>query len=113
MDKETVSQLVIGPDGTVLAATGALSPGLIDVRLEDSGDLAREIRETGTALIGELRRSGGRVAVAMVAGPPAVQLVAIEALAIRRTPTDLRTLLSSKLNVIGSQAAAVDDSSVR
>lgn len=35
-----------------------------------------------------------------------VQLVAIEALVIRRAPTDLRALLSSKLDVLSSQAAA-------
>jgi hypothetical protein len=28
-------QIVIGADGTVLAATGQPAPGLVDVRLED------------------------------------------------------------------------------
>jgi signal transduction histidine kinase len=35
-----------------------------------------------------------------------VQLVAIEALAIRRRPTDVRALLASKLSVLSSQAEA-------
>lgn len=37
-----------------------------------------------------------------------MQLVAIEALAIRRTPTDVRALLASKLDVLSFQAAASD-----
>jgi signal transduction histidine kinase len=37
-----------------------------------------------------------------------IQLIAIEAMAIRRTATDVRTLLASKLAVISSQAAAAD-----
>jgi signal transduction histidine kinase len=105
------SQIVIGPDGTVLAATGELPPGLVDVNLENCEGLSREIRDAGQALLGQLSCSRGRVLsqrVAFDGGSRSVQLVAIEALAIRRTATDLRTLLSSKLAVIASQAAAAD-----
>jgi signal transduction histidine kinase len=107
MERDT--QIVIAPDGTVLAATGELSAALLDVRLEDCEGLSREIREAGKALLLELRRSANRVAIQTVAlgEGRTVQLVAIEALAIRRSATDLRTLLSSKLNVISSQAADV------
>ena len=103
------AQIVIGPDGTVLAATGELPPDLVDVRLEDCEGLSREIREAGKALLHELRRSTNRAATQTVAlgEGRTVQLVAIEALAIRRSATDLRTLLPSKLDVIASQAADV------
>src|SRR5713226_2407825 len=101
MDRD--SQIVIGPDGTVLAATGQLPPGLVDVRLEDCDALSREIRDAGKALLHRLRRSEDRVAIETVALEGAgrtVQLVAVEALAIRRTATDLRALLASKLSGI-------------
>ncbi len=107
---ERDSQIIIGPDGTVLAATGQLPPGLVDVPLRDCEALSREIREAGNALVQELRRSGDRVVTQTVAfdnGARAVQLVALEALAIRRTPTDVRTLLTSKLSVISFQATSV------
>jgi hypothetical protein len=38
---ENQSQIVIGPDGVVLAATGA-PPGIVDLHLEDCNDLAPE-----------------------------------------------------------------------
>jgi signal transduction histidine kinase len=81
----------------------------VDVRLEDCEGLPREIRDTGKALLEQLRRSGNRVVIQTVAdhgGGRVVQLVAIEALAFRRTATDVRALLSSKLGVIAFQAAA-------
>lgn len=105
------AQLVIGPDGTVLAATADLPPGLVDVRLEDCDGLSREIREAGKALLDQLRGSGSRVVsrtVALDAAGRSLHVVAIEALAIRRTAVDVRELLTSKLNVISFQAAAVD-----
>jgi signal transduction histidine kinase len=108
---EPDSQIVIGPDGTVLAATGQLPSGLVDVRLEDCEGLSREIREAGKALLHELRRSGDRIAIQTVTldgGARTVRMVGIEALAIRRTPTDVRALLASKLGVISFQAASAD-----
>ena len=52
---ERDSQIVIGPDGIVLAATGELPPGLVDVHLEHCEALAREIRDAGQALLYQLR----------------------------------------------------------
>jgi signal transduction histidine kinase len=108
---EPDSHIIIGPDGTVLAATGRVSPAIVDARLEECSDLAPEIREAGAALVKQLRSLGTRAAIHNVVldgGARAVQLVAIEALVIRRTPTDLRALLTSKLAVILSQATEVD-----
>jgi signal transduction histidine kinase len=108
---EPDSQIVIGPDGTVLAATGDFPLGLVDSRLQDCEGLAHEIREAGTALLHQLRCSGNRVAIQTVApggGGQRVQLIAIEALAIRRAATDMRALLASKLSVISFQASAVE-----
>ena len=104
------SQIVIGPDGVVLAATGQLPPGLVDARLEDCEGLSREIRDAGKALLHRLRASGNRLVTQTIARDGAgstVQLLAIEALAIRRMATDLRALLTSKLAVVSLQAASV------
>jgi signal transduction histidine kinase len=102
-------RIVIGPDGTVLAASGNLPPGLIDTRLVECTALPSSLREAGLNLLDQLRASGNRVVcqtVELDPAQPAVQLVAIEALAVRRRATDLGQLLGSKLAVISSQANA-------
>jgi signal transduction histidine kinase len=101
------ARIVIGPDGTVLAATGTLPPGLVDLRLEDCDVLSREIRETGKALLYELAGSRTRVASRTVpfdGTGRSLQLIAIEAVAVRGTITDIRELLTSKLSVMSFQA---------
>jgi signal transduction histidine kinase len=103
------AQIVIGPDGTVLAASGELPPGLVDVRLDECAALPRQLRDAGQSLLQELHGAPGRVVsrdVTLATDARSVQLVAVEALAVRRRPTDLRTLLPSKLAVISSQAMA-------
>ena len=77
------AQIVIGPDGTVLAATGKLPSGLVDLRLEDCDVLSHEIRETGKALLYELTNSRARVAsrtVALDGAGRSLQLIAIDAI---------------------------------
>ena len=110
MESEQDAQIVIGPDGTILAATGQLPPGLVDLRLEDCQDLSREVRDARIALLDELRHSNSRMAVRSLTLAPGsrLQLIAIEALPVRRTASDVRALLTSKLGVIASQAADVN-----
>jgi signal transduction histidine kinase len=105
---EKHSQIVVGPDGTILAASGELPPGLLDTRLDDCASLSPAIRAAGKALLHQLRGSGGRLVGQLVEvdGPASVLVIAIEAVAIRRTATDLRHLLASKLAVISTQADA-------
>jgi signal transduction histidine kinase len=103
------SQLVLAPDGTILAATGRLPLDLIGQRLDDAGSLPAELRAAGRAVLDRLRGSGERVAHVTVElpGPDnVVDVLALEALAIHRTATNLRQLLPSKLAVISSQAEA-------
>jgi signal transduction histidine kinase len=105
------AQIVIGPDGVVLAVAGDLPTNLVDAHLEDCEGLSREIRDAGQALLHRLHRSRNRVVthdLTLDGGGRRLQLVAIEALAIRRAPTDVRALLASKLSVLSFQAAAVD-----
>jgi signal transduction histidine kinase len=101
-------QIVIGPDRVVLAATPDLPRELVDRRLDDCTTLPEIVRATGRTLVDKLRRSPDRVLTETVSlnGDQPLQLVAVEALAIRRAATNLRTLLPSKLAVIASQALA-------
>jgi hypothetical protein len=91
----------------VLAASGELSTGCIDRRLEECDGLPSDVRQLGDALLRQLRRSPDRLvsASASVDAAHRVEMVAIEALAIRRAAVDLRALLSSKLAVLFSQTA--------
>jgi signal transduction histidine kinase len=101
------AQIVIGPDGTVFAATGKLPSGLVDLHLKDCDVLSHEIRETGKALLYELTNSRTRVAsrtVALDGAGRSLQLIALDALPVRRTTTDIRDLLTSKLGVMSFQA---------
>jgi signal transduction histidine kinase len=103
------AQIVIGPDGRVLGASGDLPGKLVDAHLEDCVQLPRRVRDAGKALFQTLAQAPGRVAtedVALDDGGSLVQLLAIEACAVRRRATDLRALLASKLTVISSQALA-------
>lgn len=105
---EPDSQIVIGPDGTVIAAEGHLPAGLVDVRLDECLLLPRDVREAGRALVQQLIRSGNRIANQTVAlgDGRSLQIIAIDAFPIRRAATDLRELLASKLAVISFQASA-------
>lgn len=103
------ARIVLGAAGTVLAATGDVPAGLVDVRLEDCSGLSPEIREAGRGLLHRLRKGRDRALIEDVSFDDSrhrVQLIAIEAFAMRRGATDLRTLLTSKLAVLSSQALA-------
>jgi signal transduction histidine kinase len=104
------TQIVVGPDGIVLAASGELSPGLVDRRLEDVEALPPEVRKAASSLLTQLRHAASRLASVSITLEDSrrVEIVAIEALAIRRAPVDLRELLPSKLAVLFSQAVAED-----
>jgi signal transduction histidine kinase len=97
--------VVIGSGGTVLAVAGNLAPGLADVPIEQCHDLPPHVRDAAMALLRRLRESGSRVATETVpVDSGTLQLVAVDAIPISRSPTDLRTLVTSKLAVIHSQA---------
>ena len=101
------SLIVVGSDGRVLAATGDLPSGLVDVRLEDCQSLPQLVREAGRILLDRLRAERTRTlsrTLALDGQERVLQLVAVDALAIRRAPVDLRRLLKSKLAVLSSQA---------
>ena len=101
------AQIVIGPDGTVLAASGGVPKLISSTRASRTARNSHAESATRGRLSYRLPQAPGRVAredVTLDDGGSLVQLLAIEACAIRRRATDLRALLTSKLTVISSQA---------
>jgi signal transduction histidine kinase len=107
---EVETEVVIGSDGTVLAVRGDLPSTIVDRHVGECEGLAVAIRDAGRALLQQLHRSGARVAVEKVrlGGGLTVRLTAVEALVMRRAPTDIRVLLDSKLSVVSFQASAAN-----
>jgi signal transduction histidine kinase len=100
------STVVVGLDGVVLGTTGTLPPGLAGIPLGSCSVLPPVVRDAGTALVNDLRRSAGGARMRTIdAEGQSIDLVAVEALALRRAPTDLGRLLRSKLAVLESQAS--------
>jgi signal transduction histidine kinase len=103
-------QIVVGPDGTVLGTVGHTPVRAGDV-IQDADPVDRALREAGGALVRELRASGRSIAAAAVgtdSAGSAIQLLAIEALPVRRAPTDTRGLFDGVSAVMRQQAAAID-----
>ena len=108
---ERDAQIIIGPDGSVLAARGRSFPNLAHSRLEDCPGLPPAVLHAARDLLERLHRSTTRGAIQTVlpdTGSGAVQLIALDALPVRREKTDLRALLTSKLAVLSYQASSVD-----
>jgi signal transduction histidine kinase len=99
--------VVVGSDGVVLGADGPVPPGLDGVPLASCSALPPAVRDAGAALVTELRQSAGGVRTRTIdVEGQSIDLVAVEALAIRRAPIDLRSLLRSKLALMQSQASS-------
>jgi signal transduction histidine kinase len=103
-----MARIVVGPDGTVLAASGAVPRDPIDRRLQDCDSLPSEVRASGASLLQRLRETDTRIVSQTIEldGGTSLEIVALEALALRRTPTHVRDLLTSKLAIISAQAEA-------
>ena len=103
-------QVVLTADGAVLAVTGGAPSEWIGTRLDDREDLPAGMRQAVRALLDDLHGSIAPIAAAIVAGPSneAIQLIAIEAIPLRRAAVDLRVLLESSVKLMVSQSSAMD-----
>lgn len=102
--------LVLARDGTVLGATDGAPPSWIGTRLVDRDDVPQDLKEAGRALLANARWSAVPVAASpfLQSMQRALHLTVIDALPLRREPTDLRALLRSTLEALQRQAAAAD-----
>lgn len=101
-------QVVLTADGAVLAVAGGAPSEWIGTRLDDRGDLPAAMREAVRTLLDDLHGSISPMAAATTEGPTkqAIQLIAIEAVPLRRAAIDLRELLVSSVNLMTPQASA-------
>lgn len=102
--------LVLSRDGTVLAATGGAPPSWVGARLADRDDVSEDLKAAGRSALRSACHSASPVAasVALPSLQEAVHVTVVDALPLRRAPTDLRALLRSTLDVMQRQAKACD-----
>jgi signal transduction histidine kinase len=103
-------RLVLSRDGTVLGATEGAPASLIGTLLDDRDDVPEDLKQAGRAVLEKARHSPSPVAASVLlqSTQQAVLLTVIDALPLRRVPTDLRTLLRSTLEALQRQAKASD-----
>jgi signal transduction histidine kinase len=104
--------VVLARDGTVLAVTHGAPASWIGARLVERDDVPEDVKEVERALLERAYRSG-QPAVATVPlrfGQQRLRLhlTVVEAVPVRRAPTDLRSLLRPALDVLKSQAKTLD-----
>lgn len=106
--------VVIGPDGTVIAATGGVPTTWLNAHLPTLADAPENVRTTAATLAAQVRDPKRRSTVERARlEPPAsghtpIELIAIEAVAMRRTEVHLKTVLASTLEVLRRQADALE-----
>src|SRR6478609_2505816 len=102
--------LVLDPDGTVVASLGGAPAEWIDSRVIDRRDVPAELRNAALLITNHLVTAGLSAAsrTLTLEGGQVVHLVALDAIPLRRRPTDLRVLLPQTLEVVKDQARAVD-----
>jgi signal transduction histidine kinase len=103
-------RLILSRDGTVLAATDGAPSSWVGRRLQDQVDVPEDVREAGRAVVG---RALHTVSVVEESTTPSslqhdLHLTVVDALPIRRAPTDLGSLLRLSLDALHRQARAVD-----
>jgi signal transduction histidine kinase len=102
----SISTIVIGPDGRVIAVGGDLPDGLADRLLADCVELPIPVRDAGARLVAERDTAGPgpRARIVGLGDSTGIAVIVLEAVAIRREATDLRTLLASRLSSLSRQA---------
>jgi signal transduction histidine kinase len=102
--------LILGRDGTVIGATDGAPESWIGMRLDESADVPEELKKAGRVLLGTPHHAAAAVAltVPLESAEHVVHLTVIDAMPIRRGPTDMRSLLRSTLEVLRRQARSTD-----
>jgi signal transduction histidine kinase len=102
--------LVLSRDGTVLAAMDGAPPSWVGARLDDRDDVPEDLKEAGRTVLATTVHQAPPVAapIRLRSMSHAVHLIVVDAVPLRRVPTDLRALLHSTLDVLRRQANAFD-----
>lgn len=103
--------VVLGADGTVLAALAGAPHGWLHLRLQDHAGAPTEVRDAARQVVRNLHRSDQSAATIIVPlSGSTLHLTAISVLPIRRIPIDFRGLLPPTMAVLRRQAEAIDGS---
>lgn len=105
--------VVLGPDGVVLAVSGGAPGAWVGQRLAALADAPATARAAADGLLAALVSAarGSAVERAVVPGDdgaPTIELVALEAIGLRRAPVDLAALLTTSLEAVTRQADALE-----
>lgn len=105
--------IVLGPDGSVLALSGGAPAEWMGTKLQTRTDVPTPLRDAARVLVEHLvdpvrATSVERIRLPAADGTPAVEIVGIEAIPVRREPTDLDALLRSALAIMRAQAEAAE-----
>jgi signal transduction histidine kinase len=102
--------LVLNRNGLVLGATDGAPAAWVGTQLDERDDIPADLKDAGRAVLATAHHSAVAVAatVSLQSIQRTVHLTVIDALPLRRKPTDLRALLRSTLEVMQPQAKAFD-----
>jgi signal transduction histidine kinase len=106
--------VLLGPDGAVLLASGGAPAAWIGSNIAAIADLPAPVREAGRALVDKVHHAAPRVAgstshvLSDLPDNPTLHILAVEAIAVRRTPTDLAGVLRSTMDPLVAQARSLD-----
>jgi signal transduction histidine kinase len=102
--------LVLSRDGTVLGAAGGAPGAWVGRRLGDGDDVPEDMKEAGRAVLGSAEHVAlpEPVSVVLQSLQQPVHVIIVDALPLRRVPTDLRALLRTTLDIMQQQAKAFD-----
>ena len=103
-------RLILSRDGTVLAATDGAPASWVGTHLPDHSDAPEDLKETARAAVRRAQHSSSAVEASTTLSSlqRTVHLTIVDALPLRRVPTDLRALLQSALEAMQQQAKAFD-----
>ncbi len=101
---------ILDRDGTVMGATDGAPESWIGSRLDDCADAPEELKAAGRTLLQTPHHTAAAVAtlVPLNSGDHVVHLTVIDAMPIRRGPTDMRSLLRTALEPLRRQARSTD-----
>jgi signal transduction histidine kinase len=102
--------LILTHDGSVLSSTDGAPVSWVGTRLLDRDDVPQDLKEAGRTALGRAEHSASPVVAStfLTSIQLTVHLIVVDALPLRRVPTDLRALLRSTLQVMQRQAQASD-----
>lgn len=110
MEIATDWHLILGRDGTVIGATDGAPESWIGAWIGECADAPEELKEAGRTLLRIPHHTAAAVATTVRLKSPeqVVHLTVIDAIPIRRGPTDMRSLLRSTMEVLRGQARSAD-----